>query len=206
MKDKNQSNWEVCVDCTLKGKRVVVGRGNPEADIWFVGEAPGEQEEATGKPFVGSAGKILQETIDKIGLEEGSYYVTNIVRCRPTDSRGKNRPPTDDEKSKCSDLLIEDMDKYKPRFIVTLGAHATKDLVSDEETMMNLAGNLIEDKDWVLLGEQGRWYYPMIHPAATLYNPSLRTRWELDSIKLREAIDRFIVNKLMGGREPADDE
>ena len=58
MKDKNQSNWEVCVDCTLKGKRVVVGRGNPEADIWFVGEAPGEQEEATGKPFVGSAGKI----------------------------------------------------------------------------------------------------------------------------------------------------
>jgi len=169
--------------CSLSKTRrhIVVGKGNPNADVWFVGEAPGKFEDEQGLPFVGHAGKVLDEALVKLGLSDNEYYITNVVRCRPVEGN-RNRAPTDEEKSVCGEYLRADLEKYKPRLIVTLGKHSTTYLLGDIGSMYSAAGQKYPRGD----GE----VFVSLHPAAVLYNPGMRRIWDATLDKLKEELSK----------------
>src|SRR3990172_5481699 len=132
----------LCERCGLHRTRrnIVVGRGDPKARVWFIGEAPGFKEDEKGLPFVGPAGHELNKALEFLGFGQGKYWITNTVRCHPIDESGHNRPPTDEEKNACSGFLIEDLQKHNPALVVTMGKHATFSLLGDIGPMMRNTG------------------------------------------------------------------
>ena len=199
----------ICLNCDLFKARgaqvkIVDGRGNPSASVWFIGEAPGKQEEAQGEPFVGASGKILQSAIELIGLDEGSYFVTNVVLCRPSDAHGNNRPPTHAEKDVCCLHLKFQLKDFKPMLVVTLGSHALECFLgqsrSDNARITKITGTLI---DQYFVNETYK-VFVMMHPAATLYNPKLKDRWDRDVFRLKEIISSLVADRLSGGGGSAD--
>jgi DNA polymerase len=145
--------------------------------VMFVGEAPGEQEDIQGRPFVGSAGKLLTELLASIGLRRDDVYITNIVKCRPPN----NRPPRKDETLACKPYLERQTLLLAPRVICPMGNSAIHSLIESEKSVTDLHG---------IPFEAGRvTYFPMYHPAAALYTFQLRKVLEDDFRKLRALLD-----------------
>lgn len=158
-----------CRACELAARRnsVVFGEGNPDADIMFVGEGPGAEEDAQGRPFVGAAGQLLDRILAASGLKREEVYISNVVKCRPPG----NRIPTPEEAKSCSKFLAEQIRLIQPSIIVALGATAAKALVDPEARITKIRGN------WFL--KDGVWIMPTFHPAALLRDPSKkRPVWE----------------------------
>jgi DNA polymerase len=142
-------------------KQLVFGDGSVDADIVFIGEAPGKNEDEQGKPFVGAAGKFLNEMLAMINLERHDIYITNIVKYRPPN----NRDPLPDEKEKFLPYLQEQLDIIAPKLIVTLGRHSM-DVLLPGLKISQVHGQPKRYKDHV--------YLPLFHPAAALYNGGMR--------------------------------
>jgi uracil-DNA glycosylase family 4 len=167
-----------CSACGLCAGRtqVVFGVGNPAAELMFVGEGPGFHEDRQGEPFVGQAGKLLNELLGGIGLSRSDVYIANVVKCRPPD----NRDPAPDEIEACSPHLMEQIAVIRPRVICTLGRFATKLLAATDLSMTAVHGRA---KERVLAGV-GIVVFPVFHPAAALYTPANRQVLEEDFGKL----------------------
>jgi uracil-DNA glycosylase len=131
-----------CKECGLASSRTntVPGEGSPAAKIVFVGEAPGEDEDKQGRPFVGRAGKLLDKIIAAMGLSREDVFICNILKCRPPG----NRDPEPNEITKCLPLLLEQLEIIDPEIIVTLGAHAARTLLESKETIGRLRGSIHE--------------------------------------------------------------
>lgn len=140
----------------------VPGHGNSHADIVFVGEAPGQKEDEQGVPFVGQAGKLLDQLLASIGLERQDIYITNVVKFRPPE----NRDPTKEEKEACLPFLTMELEIIKPRIVVPLGRHALMQFLPD--ISIGVAHGTPH------LHANGYTVFPLYHPAAALYNPALR--------------------------------
>jgi DNA polymerase len=150
-----------CTRCPLAGTRtqVVFGAGDPEADLMFVGEGPGEQEDRDGIPFVGRAGRLLTSLIEGIGLDRDAVYIANVVKCRPPG----NRDPLPAEIESCRPYLEAQIDFIDPRVVVTLGNFATKLLLDTKDGITKLRGRDFPFRERAVL-------IPAFHPAAVLRN------------------------------------
>ena len=158
-----------CKKCRLWEVRtnVVIGRGNPESDIMFIGEGPGQQEDLTGKAFVGAAGKLLDKMLESVGLSEESVYIANIVKCRPPG----NRDPLEDEKEACMNYLRYQLGLVKPKIIVCLGRIAATSIISPDFKITRQRGQWIERKGYHIMATY--------HPSALLRDESKkRPAWE----------------------------
>jgi uracil-DNA glycosylase len=148
-----------CTKCRLAEGRtqVVFGVGNPDADVMFIGEAPGFHEDKQGEPFVGAAGQLLTRMLDEVlGLRREDVYISNILKCRPPG----NRDPLDDEIESCTPWLVEQVSLIQPRVIVTLGNFATKFVLNTQQGITRMRGAAYP---W-----HGRTVIPTFHPAAIL--------------------------------------
>ena len=152
-----------CHRCELGNSRThaVIGRGNPQASILIVGEAPGQNEDETGLPFVGRSGKLLDKILESVDLSaETDVFIANVIKCRPP----KNRPPTAKEIEACKPYLLEQIRILDPKIILLTGATALKGLLSDKRPISKIRGQWIE---W-----EGRLCMPIFHPSYLLRNPS----------------------------------
>jgi uracil-DNA glycosylase family 4 len=161
----------VCPDLAKQAKQLVFGDGNPDADIVFIGEAPGKNEDEQGKPFVGAAGRFLNEMLATIGLEREDIYITNIVKYRPPD----NRDPFPDEKAAFLPYLEAQLEVIQPKIVVTLGRHSLNCFLPD----LQISAVHGQPKRY-----KGLVYLPLFHPAAALYNGGLRQTLIDDFIKI----------------------
>jgi DNA polymerase len=158
--------------------RPVIGEGDPDAAIMFIGEAPGAEEAKTGRPFVGRAGKYLDTLIESIGIQRSDVYITNIVKDRPP----KNRAPHKDEIRLYAPFLLEQIEIIQPEVIATLGRFSMTfilkayDHSQAGETIGTLHGKLLRLEK----GGDGVFLLPLYHPAATFYNPTLKPVLEED--------------------------
>lgn len=154
----------VCTKCELfKGRtNAVPGEGPDNARIMFVGEGPGQNEDEQGRPFVGAAGKFLTELIESIGLKRSEVFITNIVKCRPPNNRAPRKP----EVEACNPYLQSQIGLIKPRVICPLGTPAISTLMGDEHSASRSHGKPITKGEFTIL--------PMYHPAAALYDSSLK--------------------------------
>jgi uracil-DNA glycosylase len=156
-----------CERCPLHQTRtqVVFGSGNADAGLMFIGEAPGANEDRIGLPFVGQAGKLLEKLLGEIGLERGDVFICNVLRCRPPD----NRDPHPNEIEACQDYLFRTVELIEPTVVCTLGNFSTKLLRGDTTGISRLHGH-----DEVRpIGPRNVRLYPLYHPAAALYTPSM---------------------------------
>jgi uracil-DNA glycosylase family 4 len=155
-----------CVRCPLHQTRttVVFGAGNADADVMFIGEAPGANEDRMGLPFVGQAGKLLDKLLAEIGMERGDVFIANTLKCRPPD----NRDPHPNEIEACSDYLHRQVDLIEPIVICSLGNFSTKLLRADTTGISRLHGH----EEIRVIGSRAVRLYPLYHPAAALYTPS----------------------------------
>lgn len=149
-------NCTKCKLCKLGRKQTVFGTGNPNADIMFIGEGPGADEDAQGQPFVGRAGKLMNQAFRGLGIKREEVYIANIVKCRPPN----NRVPEKDEAIACLDYLRNQVLIIKPKVIVLLGNTALKNILGDSYGITKCRGNWIVKKDIR--------YMPTFHPAALL--------------------------------------
>ena len=163
---------------TLGRKQVVFGVGNPNADLMFVGEAPGADEDIQGEPFVGRAGQLLTKIIEAIDLKREDVYIANVIKCRPPG----NRNPEPDEVEQCEPFLFRQIDIIKPRVIVALGKFAAQCLLKTDAPITRIRGREFTYRDAVLI--------PTYHPAYLLRNPSAkRDVWE-DMKKVRAILSQ----------------
>ncbi|MGO9496694.1 MAG: uracil-DNA glycosylase [Solirubrobacteraceae bacterium] len=155
-----------CVRCPLHQTRttVVFGAGNADADLMFVGEAPGANEDRMGLPFVGQAGKLLDKLLAEISLDRKEVFICNTLKCRPPD----NRDPHPNEIEACQDYLSRQVDLIEPTVICTLGNFSTKLLRVDSTGISRLHGR----EEVRIIGPRAVRLYPLYHPAAALYTPS----------------------------------
>lgn len=170
-------NWEEleaeckkCTKCKLcQGrKNVVIGVGNKEADIMFIGEGPGADEDAQGIPFVGKAGKLMNMAFQALGINREEVYIANIVKCRPPN----NRNPEDDEAMACLNYLRNQVILVKPKIIVLLGSVALKNILGKEYGITSARGKWIE--------KNGIQYLPTFHPAALLRDETKKIQFWQD--------------------------
>ena len=165
-----------CMRCKLHrlGRRqIVFGVGNPSAELMFVGEAPGADEDLQGIPFVGRAGQLLTKIIEAIGLSREDVYIANVIKCRPPE----NRNPEPDEVATCEPFLFRQIDTIRPRVVVALGTFAAKTLLKTNEPISRLRGRVYEYRGAKLI--------PTFHPAFLLRSPERkRDTWE-DMKKVR---------------------
>ena len=159
-----------CTRCKLHrmGRRqVVFGVGNPDADLMFVGEAPGADEDIQGIPFVGRAGQLLTKMIQAIQLERDQVYIANVIKCRPPD----NRNPEPDEIATCEPFLFRQIEAIRPKVIVALGSFAAKTLLKTQDSISRLRGRVYDF--------QGAKLIPTFHPSYLLRSPQFkREAWE----------------------------
>ena len=148
-----------CKACELHKTRTncVFGAGNQNADLLFVGEAPGDNEDKTGTPFIGRAGKLLNEYLDSVGIDRESVYIANILKCRPP----KNRDPKPSEEDACIEFLHRQIELLRPKLIVCLGRISAKRLIS---------------KDFKISAEHGVWFEYKGVPITAVYHPALLLR------------------------------
>jgi DNA polymerase len=171
-----------CVRCPLHQTRttVVFGSGNADADLMFVGEAPGANEDRMGLPFVGQAGKLLDKLLGEIGLERKDVFVANVLKCRPP----QNRDPHPNEIASCQEYLFEQVELIEPIMICTLGNFATKLLREDTTGISRVHGQAQTHT----LGARAVRLYPLYHPAAALYTPSTLETLRADFHRIPEIL------------------
>jgi DNA polymerase len=189
-----QARVSVCVKCphlAASRTQTVFGVGNPDAELMFIGEAPGADEDARGEPFVGRAGQLLTKIIETMGFSRAEVYIANVLKCRPDMPRGSsgNRPPTPEEMQTCLPYLAEQIDIIQPKVLVALGATAVEGLLGTRGTMREM---------------RGRWHSHHETPLMITYHPSYLLRnqapsekrkvWE-DMLQVLERLERPITDK-----------
>ena len=185
-----------CTRCPLAAGRtqVVFGVGNPDADLLFVGEAPGFHEDQQGIPFVGQAGKLLDQLLGGIGLQRSDIYIANVLKCRPPG----NRDPQPEEIAACESHLFRQIELIQPKLVATLGNFATKLLSGKPLGITRVHGHEQE----VMLGQSSVLLYPLYHPAAALYTPSMLRVLEEDFARIPALIERAEVSTTPGLTPP----
>ena len=185
-----------CTRCRLSQGRtqVVFGVGNPHADLMFVGEAPGFHEDKQGVPFVGQAGKLLDNLLGGIGLERSEVYIANVLKCRPPG----NRDPQPDEIESCEPHLFRQIELIQPRVVATLGNFATKLLSGKPTGITRVHGQEQE----VTLGGNRVLLYPLYHPAAALYTQAMLNVLQEDFRRIPELMGREEIPELEPEPEP----
>jgi uracil-DNA glycosylase family 4 len=179
---------KVCPELAAQATQLVLGNGNPDADIVFIGEAPGKKEDESGKPFVGAAGKFLDEMLGHIDLKRSDIYITNIVKYRPPE----NRDPTPEEKKAFLPYLQAQLEIIQPKVVVTLGRHSTNCFLPDlqiseihgEPKRIRLQMKDNNDELPIVI-------LPLYHPAAALYNGGMRQTLIDDFTKLPAIINQL---------------
>lgn len=169
-----------CQKCPLckSRKNCVIGDGNIKSKIMLIGEAPGEQEDLSGKAFVGPAGKLLDKMLDAIGLDRNDVYITNILKCRPP----RNRNPLPEEQKACMDFLRHQFVIMKPKYIVLLGSIASKAIIDKDFRITKQHGIPIKKGDIIFL--------PTFHPSALLRDPSKKPQAWQDLLVLKNLIEQ----------------
>lgn len=173
-----ESKCKSCQKCRLCQSRtnLVFGVGKPNADIMFIGEGPGEQEDLQGEPFVGPAGKLLDEMLSIIDLDRSKIYIANIVKCRPP----MNRDPSDDEQDACIEHLKEQIRLINPKIIVCLGRIAAKRIMDPNFRIT------VSHGDWMCI--DGVWHMAMYHPSALLRDVYKRPDTFDDILSIRKKL------------------
>ena len=177
-----QNACENCTKCGLCETRhnVVVGVGNPQAEVMFIGEGPGENEDLQGEPFVGRAGKLLDKMLDAVDLDRHkNIYIANIVKCRPP----QNRDPKPEEQEQCIDWLRAQVRMIRPKIIVCLGRIAAARIIKPDIKITKERGMWFEKGDILMM--------PMLHPAAVLRDPRRKPDAFQDFLTLREKINEI---------------
>ena len=172
--EKSIQNCKKCKLCKTR-QNIVFGVGNKEAEIMFIGEGPGADEDRQGEPFVGRAGKLMNMAFDMVGIKREEVYIANIVKCRPPG----NRNPEDDESYACMDYLRNQVILVKPKIIVLLGSVALKNILGKEYGITSSRGKWVEKK--------GIQYMPTWHPAALLRDENKKVDFIRD---LMEVVNR----------------
>ena len=182
-----------CQGCTLARTRTnaVPGEGPLNAELMFIGEAPGQNEDRQGRPFVGAAGSYLEELLGKINLKRTDVFITNVVKCRPPN----NRDPLPDELAACSDYLERQIQVIIPKVIVTLGRYSMARFLPNAK---------ISDVHGQAYKIKGRLVVPMFHPAAALHQPSLKISVERDFARLPELIAKVSDAEVVEVKPPED--
>jgi DNA polymerase len=166
-------NCQRCKLAKLGRSQVVFGVGNPNASVMFVGEAPGFYEDKQGEPFVGAAGKLLNELLESAGLSRSEIYIANVIKCRPPN----NRDPEPDEVETCKPFLLQQIEMIKPALVCSLGNWATQTLLDRKVGITKVRGQVIRLEKFVL--------FPLLHPAAALHQGNLREPLIEDFKKLK---------------------
>jgi DNA polymerase len=185
-----------CTRCALAQGRtqVVFGSGSPDADLMFVGEAPGFHEDQQGVPFVGQAGKLLDKLLGGIGMTRADVFVANVLKCRPPG----NRDPLPEEIASCEPHLFRQIELIQPTLVATLGNFATKLLSGKPAGITKVHGYEQE----VTLGSRTVLLYPLFHPAAALYTPSMLKVLEEDFARIPAILERAL-DEPANAAEPA---
>jgi uracil-DNA glycosylase len=176
-----------CTRCRLSQGRtqVVFGAGNGHADLMFVGEAPGFHEDKQGLPFVGQAGKLLEQLLAQIGMTRDDVFIANVLMCRPPG----NRDPQPEEVEACEPHLFKKIELIRPKVVATLGNHATKLLTGRQVGITRIHGQPQE----ATLGGNKVVLYPLYHPATALYTPAMLKVLEVDFARLPELLGRAVA-------------
>ncbi len=180
IRDEIGPNCTRCKLAKLGRKQIVFGVGNPRAELMFVGEGPGADEDEQGEPFVGRAGQLLNKMIEAMGLKRSDVYIANVVKCRPP----SNRTPEADECETCSPFLLRQIDAIQPKAIVALGATASKALLQINESMATMRSRTYEFR--------GAKLFVTYHPAYLLRDP----RQKAETWKDLQQVMRFLGLKL----------
>jgi len=182
-----------CVACPLSRTRIqaVPGDGPVTARIMAVGEAPGENEDKQGVPFVGAAGQLLTKLLTSVGLERSDLYICNVLKCRPPG----NRDPLPDEVAACAHFLDAQVELIRPDVILLLGRHALQRILPGAPGISRSHGTRIRDR--------GRLYVPLYHPAAALYNGSLLATLQEDMRRVRAYLDEAEAERLLAAQREA---
>lgn len=176
----------VCPDLAAQATQLVMGDGNLDADIVFIGEAPGKKEDEQGLPFVGASGKFLNEMLAAAGLERTDVYITNIVKYRPPG----NRDPSKDEKQAFWPYLLRQLEIINPKVVITLGRHSMGYFLPTAK-IAEVHGQAIPETITTDDGRTHQWLIvPLYHPAAALYNGSLRQTLIDDFMRVPEMIKK----------------
>src|SRR3989344_650400 len=177
--------WMKECECELKqtAKQAVPGDGNPDAEIVFIGEAPGRSEDEQGRPFVGAAGKFLAEMLKEINLKREDVYITNIVKYRPPG----NRDPLPEEKAACREWLSEELNLISPKLIIFLGRHAMNNFFPAEKISQAHGKLLIKTFENV----PTKYFCALYHPAAALYDGSMRATLMEDFKKIPKVLKKI---------------
>ena len=170
-------NCQHCKLATLGRTQVVFGVGNPNAQVMFIGEGPGFHEDRQGEPFVGAAGKLLNELLLSAGLSRADIYIANVVKCRPPN----NRDPEPDEVEKCKPFLFQQIDLIKPKLVCTLGRWSTETILERKVSITKIRAQVIRHKNLVV--------FPLLHPAAALHQGNLLPSLREDFAKLKRYLD-----------------
>ena len=170
----------ICPDLAKTATNLVMGDGNVDADIVFIGEAPGKNEDEQGLPFVGAAGKLLDAMLETINLKRTDIYITNIVKYRPP----SNRDPLPEEKSAFWPYLVRQLDVINPKIVVTLGRHSMEYFLPEQKISL-----IHGQPKRVQFGERKLVVMPLYHPAAALYNGGMRQTLNEDFMKLPKLIN-----------------
>lgn len=181
--EKIKEDVLACKKCSLYKERniPVIGQGNHNAKIIFIGEAPGAKEDASGVPFCGRSGDFLNELLDHIGLKREDVYITNIVKCRPP----KNRDPKDSEIECCKNYIERQIESINPKVICSLGRHSMNFImnnlgIENKDTISNLHGKVFETK---------YIFIPLYHPAVAIYNSSKKGELKKDFEIIKKYVD-----------------
>ena len=169
-----------CTKCALHLERTqaVPGEGNERAEVMFIGEGPGKNEDLQGRPFVGAAGKLLDKLLELVHMKREDVYITNVVKCRPPG----NRDPMPEEKLACRPYLDEQVARIDPKLIVLLGRHAMANFFPDLK---------ISQVHGKALRRDGRVYMPLFHPAAALYRQELKETLAFDFQKIPHILKKL---------------
>jgi uracil-DNA glycosylase family 4 len=182
LRDDLGADCSRCKLHTLGRTQVVFGVGNPNADLMFVGEAPGADEDIQGEPFVGRAGQLLTKIIEAIGLRREDVYIANVIKCRPPG----NRNPEPDEVEQCEPFLFRQIDTVKPKVVVALGKFAAQCLLRTTDPITRIRGREFKYRDAILM--------PTYHPAYLLRTPSAKREvWE-DMKRVRAILNGEVEN------------
>ena len=187
---------KACRACPLGSQRIqaVPGVGSHDAQVMFIGEGPGFDEDHKGEPFIGRSGKLLDKIMESIGLSRSTVYIANIVKCHPMvdpsdpEKHGNDRPPSPEEISACRDWLDTQIRTIRPRFLVTLGAVPARVLLGDSTPISKIRGRWREYDPGA--GAPKVRLLPTFHPAALLRNPDLKRDVWADMKSLREELSR----------------
>jgi DNA polymerase len=176
----------ICPDLADQATQLVLGDGNPDAEIVIIGEAPGKNEDLQGKPFVGASGKFLNDMLAQAGMVRGDVYITNIVKYRPPN----NRDPSPAEKKAFWPYLLRQLEIIDPKVVITLGRHSMEYFIPTGK-IGEIHGHALREKVKYHDGREHEWLIvPLYHPAAALYNGSLRQTLIEDFLRVPDIIKK----------------